>query len=72
MLPQGAHQDAHVTTLVATSNELQNAEADKARLEQQRDQLIATAHRLGLHDEFQIAALTAENDPQYTNQSKQS
>lgn len=64
MLPQGAHKDAHVATLLSTAKDLRNAEADKARLEHQRDHLIATAHRLGLHDEYQIAALTGISAPE--------
>ncbi|MFB8369689.1 hypothetical protein ACFC25_10015 [Pseudarthrobacter sp. NPDC055928] len=64
MLPQGAHKDAHVATLLSTATELQNAEADKARLEHQRYELIVTAQRLGTYDDYQIAALTGISAPE--------
>lgn len=58
MLPQGAHPDAHIIRVSSTTKELQDAEDEKTSLKRQRNHLIATAHRMGIYDDYKIAALT--------------
>ncbi|OAE03056.1 hypothetical protein [Arthrobacter sp. OY3WO11] len=58
LLPSGTHPDQQLAAIAGLKSELAELEEVKAALEERRLSLLAAARRLGLMDDFELAALS--------------
>ena len=59
LLPSGTHPEQQLAVIAGLKSELAELEEAKAALEERRLSLLAAARRLGVMDDFELAALTA-------------
>jgi hypothetical protein len=58
LLPSGLPAEQRLAMIMELKSELAELEASKADLEQKRLELLAAARRLGVMDDFELAALS--------------